>query len=176
MSNCQLEDSLDCFDHALLLDAVQEVGDHVGEARNLVEVLLALFPDDVGSAEHTFCHLAGVAGCPEFLQQVHDLLCVVGLDRSAVGTLAALVVGDDGSETENQALRQFAFALQVGLQTRQVARLKFRELIEHDARHLMVDEGVVEALEHVAGKLLQLVQRQVEGLHELVELYLVDVL
>ena len=40
----------------------------------------------------------------------------------------------------------------------------------------MVYEGVVETLEHVTGKLLQLVHRQVEGLHELVELNLVNVL
>lgn len=40
----------------------------------------------------------------------------------------------------------------------------------------MVNEWVVEALQYVGGKLLQLVHRQVEGLHQLVELYLVDIL
>ena len=40
----------------------------------------------------------------------------------------------------------------------------------------MVYVWVVEALEHVAGKLLQLLHRQVECLHQLVKLYLVDIL
>ena len=40
----------------------------------------------------------------------------------------------------------------------------------------MVDIRVVEALQHVAGKLLQLVHRQVERLHQLVELHLMEVL
>ena len=45
-----------------------------------------------------------------------------------------------------------------------------------NAGHLMVDKRVVEALQHVAGKLLQFVHREVEGLHQFVELHLVDVL
>ena len=40
----------------------------------------------------------------------------------------------------------------------------------------MVDKWVVKALQHITGKLLQLLHRQVESLHQLVELYLVDVL
>ena len=40
----------------------------------------------------------------------------------------------------------------------------------------MVDERIVKALQHVAGKLLEFVHREVEGLHQLVELHLVDVL
>ena len=40
----------------------------------------------------------------------------------------------------------------------------------------MVNIRVVEALQHVAGKLLQLVHWQIQGLHQLFKLYLVDVL
>ena len=40
----------------------------------------------------------------------------------------------------------------------------------------MVYVRVVKALEHVTGKLLQLLDGQVECLHQLVELYLVDIL
>lgn len=39
----------------------------------------------------------------------------------------------------------------------------------------MVDERVLETLEHIVGKLLAFVDGQVEGLHEFVELHLVDV-
>ena len=40
----------------------------------------------------------------------------------------------------------------------------------------MVNVWVVEALQYVSSKLLQLVHRQVEGLHQLVILYLLDIL
>ena len=84
-------------------------------------------PYEVLGCQHALGHLAGVARCPEFGEQVHDLLVVVGLDGSAVGTCAALIVSDDGSKTENESLRQFALALQISLQSGQVASLVFRE-------------------------------------------------
>ena len=40
----------------------------------------------------------------------------------------------------------------------------------------MVDEWVVETLQHIAGKLLQFLNGQVEGLHQFFELNLVDIL
>ena len=40
----------------------------------------------------------------------------------------------------------------------------------------MIHVGVIEALQYVAGELLQLLYRQVERLHEFVELHLMDIL
>ena len=158
------------------MDVAEEAFYHIGQARDGVEVLLALFPDDVGSAEHTLCHFAEVARSPELAEQVHNLLCVVRLDRRSIGACAALVVGDDSGKSEYQALRQFAFALQVGLQAGQVAGLEFREGVEHDAGYLVVHIRVVEALQHIACELAEFVHRQVEGLHEFLELHFVDIL
>jgi len=167
-----LQDGLDSLEHTLLLNEVEEVLDHHVQTLNLVEVLL---PDELGT-ENTVGDLLRVAGSPEVSQQLHNLLVVVGDDVDTVLTLATLVVGDDGSETEDETLRQLALALQIGLHAGQVAGLELGEGVEHDARHLVVDERVVEALQHVAGELLELVHREVERLHELLELHLVDVL
>ena len=86
-----------------------------------------LAPDEVLSSEYTLSNLASVACCPEVLQKVHNLLSIVRNNLGTVGTLATLVVGDDSSETEYQALRQLALALQIYLQTRKVAGLELGE-------------------------------------------------
>ena len=96
------------------MDQVEILLNHRVETINFVQILL---PDEL-CAEHTVGHFLRVAGSPQLLQQVHDLLVVVGHDLRTVLTLATLVVGDDGGQTEHQSLWQFALALQIGLHTR----------------------------------------------------------
>ena len=59
-------------------------------------------------------------------------------------------------------------ALEEDPDARQVAGAVFREGIEHDAGDEMLDVGVDETVEHVAGKFLQFILRQVKGGEQLV--------
>ena len=117
-----------------------------------------------------------VTALPEFGQQIHDLLCIVRLDRSTVCAHATFVIGDDSSQTKHESLRQFALALQIGLQTRQVACLEFRERVEHDTCHGVIYVRVVETLQHTLAVGFQFLLRQVERLQQFVEHHFVDVL
>ena len=118
-----LKNGLDGLQHSLLLDNVEELLNHSVQSLNLVQVFL---PDEF-CAQNTVCHLLRIAGSPQVFQQIHNLLVVVGNNFHTVGTLATLVVGDDGSQTEYQTLRQLALALQIGLHAGQVASLELGE-------------------------------------------------
>jgi len=120
--------------------------------------------------------LSGVAGAPKLRELIHNLLIIIRSDGRAIGTLAAFVVSDDGCQTEYQALGQFTLALQVDFHAGKVTGFVFGETVEHDACHLMIDKWVLESLEHVRGKLLQLIHRQVKSLHQFVKLHFVNVL
>ena len=100
---------------------------------------------------------------------------VVGNDFGSVFAHTAFVIGNDGGQTENQAFGQLAFALQVNFQAGEVAGLIFGERVEHDRGYLMVDERVVEAVEHIVGKLHELLFREVESLQQLVEHHTMDI-
>mgnify|MGYP001772430901 CR=1 FL=1 len=94
--------------------------------------LVEVFLPDVVESKNAFCHFLCVAGSPKFGELVHNLLVVVGNDRCSVGTFATFVIGDDGSQTEYEALWEFAFALQIDLYARQVAGFILGEAIKHD--------------------------------------------
>ena len=100
---------------------------------------------------------------PKVGEELHYARVVVGLDWSAVGTLTASVINADGSETENDAARQFSATFEIGLQAGKVARLEFGEGIEHDTRELMIYEGVAEALHDIVGEAAQLLLGEIEG-------------
>ena len=119
-----LQNCLYSLKHTLLLDKVEVFLHELCQSWNsLVQILVP----DVVEAEHTFCNLLSVAGSPEFLELVDDLLVVVRLDRSTVLAYAALVVCDDGSQTEYESLWEFALALEIYLYSWQVACLILRE-------------------------------------------------
>lgn len=169
-----LQDALDSLEHTLRLNLVEEVGDHVSEARNLIEIAM-LSPDEILGGEDTLSNLTRIVGSPKLLKKIHDLRVVVGDNLDTVLALATLIVGDDGSETEDETLRQLTLTLEISLEARKVTCLELRERVEHNARHLMVDKRVVETLEDVGSKLLKLLHREIEGLHKLIELHLMDV-
>jgi len=155
------------------LNEVKVFLDEFGKSRNrLVEVL---FPNVV-KCKYTFGNFLSVARSPQLGEFFDDFWIVVRSDfRTVRSALATLVVGDDGSETKDETLREFALTLQINLHARKVTRLVFRERVEHDGGNLVVNEWVVEASKHVLSELLEFVHRKVERLHQLVELYEVDV-
>ena len=106
-----------------VLNQVEEHLHHSVQTLYLVQVFL---PDELGT-EYAVSHLLRVASSPQLLQQVHNLLVVVRNNLYAVLTLATLVVGDDGCQTEDETLRQLALALQISLHTGQVASLELGE-------------------------------------------------
>ena len=69
--------------------------------------------------------------------------------------------------------RRLSLALQIGLQTRKVASLVFRERIEHDARHEMLHERIAETVHHISHELAELVHRKIEGVHKFLGHHLV---
>ena len=108
----KLQNGLYGFKHATILDKVKVLLDECIETFYFVEVLL---PDKLGS-EHSVGHLLCVARSPQLLQELDDLRVVVGCDLCTVlSTLATLIVGDDGSKSEDKALGQLALALEVSL-------------------------------------------------------------
>lgn len=185
---------LDGFKHTLVKDALDALGEEVGEAMDCVQVAM-LVPDEVLSGEDSLCNAAGKERreisdwdssigsvyilndlvydldlaliyrifIPKVGEELHYARVVVGLDWSAVGTLTATVINADGSETENDATRQFSATFEIGLQAGKVARLEFGEGIEHDARELMIYEGVAEALHDIVGEAAQLLLGEIEG-------------
>ena len=118
-----LQNSLYSLKHTLALDEIEECLDHGVKPLYLVEVL----SPDVCSSEHTVSHLLSVFGSLQVIEQLHNLLRVVGDNLHTVLTLATLVVGDDGCKTEDESLRQLALALEVCLHSWQVACAEFRE-------------------------------------------------
>ena len=115
--------ALDCLKHTDTLNEVEILFHHSVQTWNLVQILL---PDKL-STKHTVGHLLCIARSPKIFQQIHDLLIVVWYDLYTVLALATLIVGDDGSQTEYQALGQFTLAVEIGLYSGQVTSLELRE-------------------------------------------------
>ena len=92
-----------------------------------------------------------------------DTGIVIGLDRCAVGTLSATIINTDSGQAKYDAAGQCATTLQVGLQPRQITCLEFGETVEHDARELMIDERIAEALHYVVCETAQLLLGQIKG-------------
>ena len=118
-----LQDSLYGLKHTFLLNKVEVFLQKLCQSAYAVKVL----SPDIGCGEHAVSNLLGVASCPEFLEEVHNLLSIVWYNLCSVLTLATLVVGDDGCKTEYQSLWQLALALQVCLYAWKVAGAEFRE-------------------------------------------------
>ena len=151
---------------------VEVLGDEVGESRDGdVEV----FVPDGFLSQYTFYDAACIACGPEIGEELKDFGGIIRLNRCTVGACAASVVEDDGSKSEDETLGESASTLEVGLESRKVACLVFGEGVEHDARNLMVNEWVIETLKDIGRELLKFVDGEVEGLHEFIELDLVDV-
>ena len=136
-------------------------GKEVRQAGNGVEVLV---PDE-RCAENALSDFPHIPRLPEVGEKGLYLLVVIDYDF-ILSPLSALIIGADTGEAEDDALREFALALEIGLQSGEVTGLEFREGVEHDARDEMLHKGVDKALQHVAGELDELLFRQVEGREE----------
>lgn len=168
-----LQNGLHSLIHPFLLNEVKVLlNQRCKSWHRLVEVL---FPN-VLCGKYSLRHLLRVACFPKTLEHLHDFWSIIWLNWRSVNTSATLVIRNDSSKSEDESFGKFALALEIHLHAWQVARLILGERVKHDARHLMVNVWIVEALKHVCSKLLEFFHRKVEGLHQLIELHFMNIL
>ena len=119
----RLQDSLHGLEHTTVLNKVEVLFNEGIETLHLVKVFL---PDEV-SCQHTVCNLLCVVCCPQLLQELDNLRVIVRCDLGTIGAFATFIISNDGSKSEDESLRQFALALEIGLHAGEVASLELGE-------------------------------------------------
>ena len=122
MNSAISDNCFHCSTHSFILNEFQISRNKIGKARYFIDILT---PYKFGS-EYALCNLTYISGCPKILQKGYDGSIVIRYDIY-ISSLATLVICDDGCQSEDKSLREFTLALQICLESRQVASLVLRE-------------------------------------------------